>query len=67
MASAEPMLSNLEQLAKEMITNTGNYIQLEIETCVNDYKTLEKMNKLVTERYQSYTDLSKSYLISIFR
>ena len=60
MTSIEPVSSNLEQLAKEMIKNTGNYIQFEVETCINDYKTLEKMNKLVTEKYQNYTDLSKS-------
>lgn len=61
MSSSEAQTApNLEQLAKEMITNTGNYIEFEVETCVNDYRTLEKMNKQVTERYQKYTDLSKS-------
>ena len=56
--AAAPSL--LEKQACEMITNTGNFIQYEIETCINDYKTLEKMNKQVTEKYLNYTDLAKS-------
>jgi biogenesis of lysosome-related organelles complex 1 subunit 2 len=51
---------SLETLANEMITNTSNYIKYEVETCINDYKTLEKMNTQVTERYLNYTDLAKS-------
>jgi hypothetical protein len=52
--------SKLEHYAKDMIANTGNYIKSEMEICSADYKTLERMNRSVAERYANYTDLAKS-------
>ncbi len=52
--------SKLEHYAKDMLANTANYIKSEMETCVADYKTLEHMNRVVTERYVNYADLAKS-------
>lgn len=43
----------LEELSKEMIKSTGDYIKGEIDICIADYKMLEQMNKLVTEKYKS--------------
>lgn len=49
----------LELLANDMIKKSADYIKYEVDTCINDYNTLEKMNKQVKERYSNYTDLAK--------
>lgn len=43
----------LDELSKDMIKSTGEYIKGEIDLCISDYKVLEQMNKLVTERYKN--------------
>ena len=43
----------LDELSKEMIKTAGDYIQTEIDYCVSDYKVLERMNKMVTEKYKN--------------
>jgi hypothetical protein len=45
-----------EHLIKEMIESTGEYIKAEVDTCVADYKALERMNRALTDRY---VDMSK--------
>ncbi len=52
--------SKLEQCATDMIAHTGTYIKSEMEACMADYTTLERMNRVVAERYGNYTDLAKS-------
>ena len=41
-----------EHLIKEMIESSGDYIKSEIDTCIADYSTLEKMNRTVIQRYK---------------
>ena len=43
----------LDELSREMIKTAGDYIQTEIDYCVSDYKILERMNKMVTEKYKN--------------
>jgi hypothetical protein len=45
-----------EHLIKEMLESTGEYIKAEVDTCVADYKALERMNRAVTDKY---VDMSK--------
>lgn len=45
----------LEELSKDMLRSTGDYIKDELEICISDYKTLEQMNKLVAEKYKNLT------------
>ena len=52
--------ATLEQLSKEMIKSTGDYITGEIDMCVADYKLLEQMNKAVTEKYKNLSKYSGS-------
>lgn len=42
----------LEELSRDMIQSTGEYIKGEVDVCVADYKMLEQMNKLVTDKYR---------------
>jgi biogenesis of lysosome-related organelles complex 1 subunit 2 len=46
-------LQVLDELSKDMIQTAGDYIQTEIDICVSDYKVLERMNQMVTEKYKS--------------
>ena len=50
----------LEQLTKEMLQTTSDYIKSEIEMCVADYQLLEKMNRSVEEKYKNLTTVSSS-------
>lgn len=50
----------LEKLSKEMIKSTGDYIKEEIDLSISDYKALEQMNKLVTEKYKNLTKHSSN-------
>ena len=50
----------LENLSKDMIKSTGDYINGEIDVCIADYKLLEQMNKAVTEKYKNLTKYSSS-------
>lgn len=42
----------LEELSRDMIKTTGDYIKGEVDVCIADYKLLEQMNKMVMERYK---------------
>lgn len=50
----------LEQLSKDMIKSTGDYIKEEIDICISDYKLLEQMNKLVSEKYKNLNKYTSS-------
>ena len=52
----------LERLSKQMLESTGDYIRGEIEMCVADYKALEKMNRMVTNKYKGLGPYSKSII-----
>ncbi|CAF0828073.1 unnamed protein product [Brachionus calyciflorus] len=54
-ASSRHSKKILEQLSKDMIKSTGDYIKEEIDICISDYKLLEQMNKLVTDKYKNLT------------
>jgi biogenesis of lysosome-related organelles complex 1 subunit 2 len=41
-----------QHLIKEMLESSGDYVKSEIDLCINDYQTLEKMNRTVTEKYK---------------
>lgn len=57
----------LEELSKEMIKTTSEYIKGEIEICAADYKTLEQMNKLVTEKYKQLGKNSSNIIAEMDR
>lgn len=48
----------LQDLSKEMLRSTGDYIKSEIDMCVADYKVLEKMNRSVEEKYKNLSSVS---------
>ena len=48
----------LQDLSKEMLRSTGDYIKSEIDMCVADYKVLEKMNRSVEEKYKNLSNVS---------
>lgn len=48
----------LEELSREMIKSTGEYIKGELDVCAADYKMLEQMNKLVTDKYRALSGQS---------
>ena len=50
----------LDELSKDMIQTAGDYIQTEIDICVSDYKILERMNQMVTEKYKNLEKNSTS-------
>jgi hypothetical protein len=52
--------TNLNVLSEEMLKSTGEYIKGEIDMCIADYKTLEKMNTTVAEKYKSLSTISSS-------
>ena len=49
--------SSLEDLSKDMFKTAGDYIKGEIDICVADYNTLERMNKLVIDKYKNLSNL----------
>jgi hypothetical protein len=51
---------NLDELSKEMIQKTGDYIKDEIDYCIADYQVLEQINKSVMEKYKTLTSHSKN-------
>ena len=59
-AASESEDELLERLSRQMLESTGEYIRGEIELCVADYKVLEKMNRMVTNRYKGLGPYSKS-------
>ena len=50
----------LDELSREMIQTAGDYIKTEIDICVSDYKVLERMNQMVTEKYKNLDKNSAS-------
>ena len=52
--------SVLNELSKEMLKSTGDYVNMEIDICIADYKTLEKMNTVLNDKYKSLADVSSS-------
>ena len=50
----------LEELSREMIQTAGDYIKTEIDICVSDYKVLERMNQMVTDKYKNLDKNSAS-------
>jgi biogenesis of lysosome-related organelles complex 1 subunit 2 len=52
----------MENLSKQMIETAGSYIKSEIDICIADYNTLEKMNKTVTERYNGLNSSSANII-----
>ena len=50
----------IEQLSKEMIESTADYIRGEVDICVADYKALEQMNKAITEKYRGLSGYSSA-------
>ena len=50
----------LDELSNEMLRSTGDYISSEIETCIADYVTLEKMNRAVADKYANLAVVSSN-------
>jgi biogenesis of lysosome-related organelles complex 1 subunit 2 len=50
----------LDELSRDMIQTAGDYIKTEIDICVSDYKVLERMNQMVTEKYKNLDKNSAS-------
>ncbi|RNA01504.1 Biogenesis of lysosome-related organelles complex 1 subunit 2 [Brachionus plicatilis] len=63
-SSQDPSLKNsnkvLEQLSKDMLKSTGDYIKEEIDMCVSDYKLLTQMNNTVCEKYKNLTKFTSN-------
>lgn len=45
-----------EHLIKDMLETSGDYIKGEIDLCIADYETLEKMNRTVADKYKEVSD-----------
>ena len=52
--------SVLNELSKEMLKSTGDYVKMEIDICIADYITLEKMNTVLNDKYNNLADVSSS-------
>lgn len=50
----------LDQLSKDMLKSTGDYIREEIDMCITDYKLLTQMNNSVCEKYKNLTKYTSS-------
>ena len=57
-SSCRPEQEALDELSSTMLNSTGEYIKSEIDICIADYNTLEKMNRTVADKYQNLADIS---------
>ena len=48
----------LNNLSYEMLKSTGDYIRSEVDIVIADYKTLEKMNQIVSQKYNNLSEIS---------
>lgn len=57
--------NELEDLSKQMIQSTGDYIKSEIDICIADYQMLEKMNRSVEEKYKILSNVSANISVEM--
>lgn len=60
----DPHDPNLSRLATKMFHKTNEYISHELNTCLEDYRLLEDMNKATISKYSDMDQIAESLTVS---